>query len=77
MIPLSSLREAGGTAYVLIAEVRGGILGEDYEAVKIPVTVLGKDQENAAVEGSFPGEALVITESNKYVKEGDRVRLDE
>ncbi|MCI9249233.1 MAG: hypothetical protein HFG99_08825 [Dorea sp.] len=77
VIPLSSLREAGGTAYVLIAEVRGGILGEDYEAVKIPVTVLGKDQENAAVEGSFPGEALVITESNKYVKEGDRVRLDE
>ncbi len=77
VIPLSALREAGGTAYVLIAEVRGGILGEDYEAVKIPVTVLGKDQENAAVEGSFPGEALVIAESNKYVKEGDRVRLDE
>lgn len=77
LIPLSALREAGGTAFVLIAEVRDGILGEGYEAVKIPVTVLGKDQNHAAVEGSFHGETLVIAESNKYVKEGDRVRLEE
>lgn len=77
LVPLSALREADGMAYVLIAEIRSGILGEDYEAVRIPVTVVGKDMNNAAVEASFPEGALVIGQSNKYVKEGDRVRLDE
>lgn len=77
LVPLSALREADGMAYVLIAEIRSGILGEDYEAVRIPVTVVGKDMNNAAVEASFPEGALVIGQSSKYVKEGDRVRLDE
>lgn len=77
LIPLSALHEANQTAYVLIAQIRSGILGEGYEAVKVPVTVIGKDMDNAAVEISFPEGALVIGQSNKYVKEGDRVRLDE
>lgn len=77
LIPLSALHEANQTAYVLIAQIRSGILGEGYEAVKVPVTVIGKDMDNAAVEASFPEGALVIGQSNKYVKEGDRVRLDE
>lgn len=75
LIPLSALHEAQGIAYVLIAEIRSGILGNVYTAVKIPVTVLEKDDENAAVQTSLSEEALIITQSNKYVKEGDRVRL--
>lgn len=74
---MSALHEANQTAYVLIAQIRSGILGEGYEAVKVPVTVIGKDMDNAAVEAGFPEGALVIGQSNKYVKEGDRVRLDE
>lgn len=75
LIPLSALHEAQGTEYVLIAEIRSGILGDVYTAVKIPVTVLEKDDENAAVQTSLSEDALIITQSNKYVKEGDRVRL--
>lgn len=75
LIPLTALHESQGTAYVLAAEIRSGILGDVYKAVKIPVTVLEKDDENAAVQTSLSEEALIITQSSKYVKEGDRVRL--
>lgn len=75
LIPLSALHEAQGTEYVLIAEIRSGILGDVYTAVKIPVTVLEKNDENAAIQTSLSEETLIITQSNKYVKEGDRVRL--
>ncbi|MEZ3486638.1 MAG: hypothetical protein K1W22_08615 [Lachnospiraceae bacterium] len=77
LIPLTALRESGGGSYVLIAEIRSGILGESYTAVKVGVTVLKKDDYLAAVETNLPGEARIITESSKYVKEGDRVRLTE
>ena len=77
IIPLSALRESNGNSYVLTAEVRPGILGESYEAVRVPVMVLNKDESNAAVETSLSYEALIITETNKYVEEGDRVRLSE
>ncbi len=77
LIPLTALRESGGSSYVLIAEIRSGILGESYTAVKVGVTVLKKDDCLAAVETNLPGEARIITESSKYVKEGDRVRLTE
>lgn len=77
LIPLTALRESGGKGYVLIAEIRSGILGESYTAVKVDVTVLKKDDNLAAVETNLPGEARIITESSKYVKEGDRIRLTE
>ncbi len=75
LIPLGALHEERGMAYVLTAEVRPGILGESYVAVKIPVTVLEKDGENAAIQTTLSREARIITQSGKYVKEGDRVRL--
>ena len=77
LIPLSALRESGGSSYVLTAEIKPGILGESYTAVKVSVTVLNKDGHSAAVETNLPQDAKIITESNKYVKEGDRVRLSE
>lgn len=77
IIPLSALRESNGSAYVLTAEVRSGILGDSYTAVRVVVTVLEKDESNAAVNTSLSNSALIITETNKYVKEGDRVRLSE
>lgn len=76
LIPLTALHEGQGMAYVLIAEIRPGILGDTYTAVKVPVTVLEKDEENAAVNTSLTEEAYIITQSDKYVEEGDRVRLN-
>ena len=77
LIPLSALYESAGSFYVLTAEVRSGILGDSYTAIKVPVTLLEKDDLYAAVQTTLGRDALIITSSNKYVKEGDRVRLSE
>lgn len=77
LIPLTALRESGGSSYILTAEMKPGILGESYTAVRVNVTVLKKDGNSAAVETNLPKDAKIITESSKYVKEGDRIRLSE
>ena len=77
LLPLSALRESAGNSYILTAEIKQGILGESYTAVKVNVTVLEKDDHSVAVETNLSKDAKIITESNKYVKEGDRVRLSE
>ena len=53
-----------------------GILGKEYTAVKVPVKVIDKDEEHAAVQTSLPADALIISGSDKYVEDGDKVRLD-
>lgn len=57
--------------------MRTGILGDSYTAVPISVTVLEKDANHAAIQSSLPRDAQIITSSNKYVKGGDRIRLDD
>lgn len=76
LVPLSALREEQNAAYVLVAEVRAGILGDQYTAIKIPVTVLDQDEDYAAVEGAIGVDTLIVSESNKYVEAGDRIRLE-
>lgn len=76
LIPLSALHESQGMEYVLIAEIRPGILGEVYTAVRVPVTLSEKDEEYAAIQTSLSEEARIIVSSDKYVEEGDRVRLE-
>ena len=61
---------------MLTAEVRDGILGKVYTAVSVPVTVLDKDDKNAAVKSAIGRNSLIITESSKYVEEGNQVRLE-
>ena len=76
LVPLSALREEQNAAYVLAAEVRAGILGDQYTAIKVPVTVLDQDEDYAAVEGAIGADTLIVSESNKYVEAGDRIRLE-
>ena len=53
------------------------MLGTIQTAKKVPVTVLEKDGKSAAVTSALTLEDQVITASEKYVTEGDRVRLKE
>lgn len=76
LVPLSALREEQNAAYVLAAEVRAGILGDQYTAIKVPVTVMDQDEDYAAVEGAIGADTLIVSESNKYVEAGDRIRLE-
>lgn len=76
VIPLSALHQVQGQTFVLTAEVRDGILGQVYTAVSVPVTVLDKDEKYAAVRSAINQKSLIITESSKYVEEGNQVRLE-
>ena len=53
------------------------MLGTVQVAKKVPVTVLEKDAKSAAITSGLTGEDRVITASEKYVTEGDRVRQKE
>ena len=77
LIPITALREEKNNAYVLVAEVKSGILGEQYMAEKVPVTVIDRDDTYAAVQTSLPSDARIIAGTNKYVEDGDRVRFEE
>lgn len=75
LIPLSALREDQDGAYCLIISDEESMLGTVQTARRVPVTVLEKDSENAAVTSSLKDTDQVIVSSEKYVGEGDRVRI--
>ena len=53
------------------------MLGTVQVARRVPVTVLEKDARSAAVTSALTSDDQVIASSEKYVSEGDRVRLRE
>ena len=53
------------------------MLGTVQTAKRVTVTVLEKDAKNAAITSTLSLEDKVIVSSEKYVTEGDRVRLKE
>lgn len=77
IIPLCALREDQNESYCLILAEEEQMLGTVQTAKKVPVTVLEKDGKSAAVTSALTLEDQVITASEKYVTEGDRVRLKE
>lgn len=76
-IPLGALRESTDGAYCLVLSEEKSMLGTVQKAKRVPVTVLEKDAKNAAVTSSLKETDRVIVSSEKYVEEGDRVRLKE
>lgn len=77
VIPLGALRQSQGSYYVLTVEKQEGILGSEYRAGATPVTLLSKDDTSAAIQSTLGDKTKIIISSNKYVEEGDRVRLRE
>lgn len=77
MIPLAALREDTGGNYCLVLKESSGARGTVQTAKKVLVTVLKKDGEKAAVTSSLQKEDEIIVSSEKYVEEGDQVRITE
>lgn len=77
VIPIEALREDNTGYYCLAAEPVKTILGEEMQAVRINVEILEKSTRAAAVSGPIGTETKLITESDKAVSEGDRVRVVE
>lgn len=74
-IPLTALRENVTEAYCLVLSEEEQMLGTMQIAKRVPVTVLEKDGEHAAVSSGLRETDKVIVFSEKYVEEGDRVRI--
>ena len=77
-LPLSALRQGEGSDYyVLVVTEKETVLGEELTAQKVDVKVEKRDGEYAAVtEGALGRNDKIIIDSNKAIKDGDRVRLE-
>ena len=77
IIPLSALREDTAGTFCLILLEEKNMLGTVQTAKRIPVTVLEKDAQKAAVTSTLKESDQIIASSEKYVEEGERVRIKE
>lgn len=77
IIPLDALREDMNEAYCLVLAEEEQMLGTVQIARRVPVTILEKDARSAAITSALTQDDQVIAASEKYVSEGDRVRLRE
>lgn len=77
-VPISSLYQEKNKNYVLVLDTEQTVLGETQIARKTEVKVLDKNSSFAALEdNSLAEDCQVITETDRYVEAGARVRLIE
>ena len=77
-VPYSAIHSEAGRDYVYVAEKQQTILGEEYMVRALEVEILEKNEKYAALsEGAVDSEAKIITESDRYIEAGSRVRLQE
>lgn len=75
-IPLGALREDEKGTYCLMLTENSTVLGMEYTASRVNVTVQEKDETYAAITGNLSRDDEIITGSNKSITEGDRVRKE-
>lgn len=75
-LPIQALREDNYGTYVLILREQEDILGTQLIAERVDVNVIDKGSRTMALDGAISPKSQVITDSNKYVSAGDRVRID-
>lgn len=77
-VPIDALHNDGGTDYVLVVEEHETILGTELVARKRKVKALERDEEYVALEdGSLTDEEKFVSDSDKEIADGVRVRLRE
>ena len=72
-IPRSALNMEGSGYFVFAVTAEETILGREYTAKKMEVTVLDKNRESVAVEGVSSGQ-MIIVQSDKILSDGNKVR---
>ncbi len=75
VVPLSAIKTANASKYVLAVKSKSSPLGNRYIASKVEVVVLAQDDTYAAINAPLDGDEYVITTSTQPVKPGDQVRL--
>lgn len=77
-IPLSALYGETGKEYVLVLDDQDTVLGTVQVLRKVNVVVEDKNESFAALaQGSLTSDQQVVTEADRSVEEGSRVRLEE
>ena len=76
-VPLGALHSDGDKYYVYVINEKDTILGTETAVDKVQVDILDKNNEQAAIEGSFSWGQQVVLTSSKTLRNGDRVRLVE
>lgn len=77
VIPLSAVRKDSDGTFCLVAEEEKTVLGNEYRAKRVAVTVVEKDSTSAAITSSLGQEDKIITGSSKDIAPEDKVRLEE
>ena len=76
-VPLGALHSDGDKYYVYVINEKDTILGTETAVDKVQVDILDKNNEQAAIEGSFSWGQKFVLSSSKTLRNGDRVRLVE
>lgn len=76
-IPLSALYNGVSGYYVIEIKEDETVLGAQLIAEYVPVTLIEKNDEYAAVEGGISEYSKIVVRASKTIKEGDRVRIVE
>ncbi len=74
VIPLSALRRDSEGYYCLAVRTRSAVMGQEFKAERVGLTVLEMGNTEAAVEGALFETDPLITASNQVIISGDRVR---
>ncbi len=74
-VPLSALGQGQEGYFVYVMEERSGVLGTENVVRKVPVTLLARDANMAAIEGGIFGGERVISWTSKPLADGDKVRV--
>ena len=74
VIPLSALRRDSEGYYCLAVRARSAVMGQEFKAERVGLTVLEMGSTEAAVEGAIFDTDPLITASNQVIISGDRVR---
>ena len=75
-VPVTALRQESGRNFVLTVQTEDTVLGEQEIARQAEVTVLEKNESCAALEAdALDKETRIITDSDRYVQTGDRIRI--
>ncbi|MBS5323294.1 MAG: hypothetical protein KHY34_06245 [Lachnospiraceae bacterium] len=77
VIPLSAVRKDSDGTFCLVAEEEKTVLGNEYRAKRVAMTVVEKDSTSAAITSSLGQEDKIITGSSKDIAPEDKVRLEE
>lgn len=75
-VPVTAIYQDNNKYYLFVAENRDTVLGQQMTAVKTEVEVLEKNGQFAALDaGALSDDSQVITDTDRYVAAGDRIRL--